>query len=221
MRKSSLHAKKQRFSNTGDLVAGVSVEEDRRQKATAGPTYTGTKVPIPIETARLILRPWRDSDREPFARMTADPRVMEFYPSLLTREQSDAFIDRVQANLQRDGFTFLAAEIRETGELIGFTGLSIATFPAPFTPCVEVGWRLAAEHWGAGYATEAGRAALRFGFDELQLKEIVAFVAVPNIRSRRVAEKLGMTRDPADDFEYPLIAEGHPLRPHVLYRARP
>ena len=159
-----------------------------------------------IETPRLILRPWKESDREPFARMNADPRVMEFFPARLSREESDALMDRVRSEL-------LAAELRETGEFIGFIGLSVPTFEAHFTPCVEIGWRLAAEHWGRGLATEGARAVLARAEGE-----VVSFTTVGNLRSRRVMEKLGLTHDPRDDFDHPRLPEGHPLRRHVLYR---
>jgi len=174
-------------------------------------------VPIPIETPRLVLRPWREADREPFARMNADPRVMEFFPACLSREESDALFDRAAAHLRDHGFTFFATELRHTGEFIGFIGLAVEPH---FNAGVEIGWRLAAEFWNQGLATEGARAALRFGFEELRLQEIVAFTATGNSRSRRVMEKLGMTYDPADDFEHPRLPEGHPLRPHVLYRIR-
>jgi ribosomal-protein-alanine N-acetyltransferase len=167
-----------------------------------------------IETPRLILRPWRDSDREPFASMNADPRVMEFFVATLTREESDALVDRAIAHLDRHGFGPLAAEVCDTGEFIGFIGLSIPTFEAHFTPCVEIGWRLAAEHWGRGLATEGAREVLRRAAGE-----IVSFTTAANMRSRRVMEKLGMTHDPADDFDHPRIPEGHPQRRHVLYRS--
>jgi RimJ/RimL family protein N-acetyltransferase len=170
-----------------------------------------------IDTERLILRPWRDVDREPFARITADPRVMEFFPAVLTREQSDALVDRCEAHYRQHGFTYFAAELRATGELIGFIG--IARTPIPhLVPLVEIGWRLAFEHWNRGLATEGARAALRYGFDQLNLHEIAAFTATANVRSRRVMEKLGMTRDPADDFDHPKIPAGNPLQRHVLYR---
>jgi RimJ/RimL family protein N-acetyltransferase len=159
-----------------------------------------------IETPRLILRPWRESDREPFARMNADPRVMEFFPARLSREESDALMDRVRSEL-------LAAELRDTGEFIGWIGLSVPTFEAHFTPCVEIGWRLAAEHWGRGLATEGARAVLARAEGE-----VVSFTTVGNLRSRRVMEKLGLTHDPRDDFDHPRLPEGHPLRRHVLYR---
>ena len=165
----------------------------------------------------MILRPWRDADREPFARMNGDPRVMEFFPACLSRTESDALMDRAQAHLEKHGFTFFAAELRSSGDFIGFVGLA---FEPNFVKGVEIGWRLAAEYWNQGLATEGARAALRFGFEELHIEEIVAFTAVANTRSRRVMEKLGMTYDPADDFDHPRIAAGHLLRRHVLYRAR-
>ena len=171
-----------------------------------------------LETERLLLREWRDEDREPFARMNADPRVMEFFAATLTAAQTDAMLERVQAHLDRHGFGWWPAELKETGAFIGFIGLAVPYFEAHFTPCVEIGWRLAAEHWGRGLATEGARAALRYGFEELGLREIVSFTVPANVRSRRVMEKLGMTRNPADDFDHPRIPEGHPLRRHVLYR---
>jgi RimJ/RimL family protein N-acetyltransferase len=171
-----------------------------------------------IETERLLLRGWRDEDREPFARMNADPRVMEFFPAALTPEETAAMMERVRAHFARHGFGWWAAEMKETGAFIGFIGLAVPYFEAHFTPCVEIGWRLAAEHWGRGLATEGARAMLRYGFDELGLREIVSFTTVGNVRSRRVMEKLGMTHDPANDFDHPRIAEGHPLRRHVLYQ---
>lgn len=177
-------------------------------------------MPVPIETSRLLLRGWRDADREPFARITADPRVMEFFPAPLTRAESDAMVDRAQANLVRDGFTLFAAELRRTGEFIGFIGLSRPGFEAHFTPCVEIGWRLAAGHWNQGFATEGARAVLRFGFVEVGLEEIVSFTVPANLPSRRVMEKLGMTHRPDDDFDHPRLPAGHPLRRHVLYRLR-
>ena len=173
-----------------------------------------------IETERLLLRPWRDADREPFFRITSDPRVMEFFPAVLTREQSDGLIDRCQAHYVQHGFTFFAAELRDSGELIGFIGLAYTPFNAHFTPCVEIGWRLGFEYWNQGLATQGAQAALRLGFEDLQLSEIVALTVTANMRSRRVMEKLGMTRSPADDFDHPRLPPGHPLRSHVLYRVR-
>ncbi len=171
-----------------------------------------------IETPRLILRPWRASDRDPFVRLNADPRVMEFFPATLTPAETDAAIARVQAHFQRHNFGFMAAELRPTGEFIGFIGLAIPSFEAHFTPCVEIGWRLSAHHWGHGYATEGAQALMHHAFTALELKEVVAFTVPANQRSRRVMEKLHMTHNPADDFDHPKIPEGHPMRRHVLYR---
>ena len=170
-----------------------------------------------LETARLALRDWHAADRAPFAAMTADPLVMEFFPKTLSATESDALVDVFQAELERTGHCPWAVEELSTGIFIGFVGLN----PADDTlgwPAVEVGWRLAAEHWGHGYATEAARAALAFGFDTLGLEEIVSLTSVGNLKSRRVMEKIGMTYDPADDFENQRLPEGSPLRPHALYR---
>jgi ribosomal-protein-alanine N-acetyltransferase len=175
---------------------------------------------VELRTERLLLRRWRESDREPFARMNADPRVMEYFPAQLTRAESDALIDRIEAIFAENGWGPWAAELRATGELIGFIGLSVPAFQAHFTPCVEIGWRLAAEHWSKGLATEGARAALDYAFTELHLPEVVSFTTVANLRSRRVMEKLGMTHNPADDFDHPSLPEGNPLRRHVLYRMR-
>jgi RimJ/RimL family protein N-acetyltransferase len=172
-----------------------------------------------IETDRLLLRPWRDSDREPLHHLNSDPRVMEFFPSTLTRDESDAAIARYDAHFALHGFTFFAAELRENGCLIGIIGMAHTPFEAHFTPCVEIGWRLAFEHWNRGFATEGAGAVMHYCFEQLRLPEIVALTVPANIRSRHVMEKLGMTRDAADDFDHPLIAEGHPLRRHVLYRS--
>ncbi|HKF48281.1 MAG TPA: GNAT family N-acetyltransferase [Terracidiphilus sp.] len=178
--------------------------------------------PVDLHSARLILRLWRASDREPFAQMNADPRVMQHYPSLLTSDQSDALVDRIEAHFARHGFGLWAAELRDTGEFIGYIGLSVPTFTAHFTstenPAVEIGWRLAAEHWGHGLATEGAQAILVHAFTVLNLDEIVSFTTPGNIASRRVMEKLGMTRNPAEDFDHPNLPESHPLRRHVLYR---
>ncbi|MGP8251811.1 MAG: GNAT family N-acetyltransferase [Terracidiphilus sp.] len=171
-----------------------------------------------IETERLILRMWRREDRVPFARMNSDPAVMEFMPALLTRAESDALADRIEAHFAANGCGVWAAELRETGEFIGFVGLWIPRFEAHFTPCVEIGWRLAAGHWGKGLATEGARAAVGQAFGELGLKKLVSFTAVGNVRSRRVMGKIGMTHDAADDFDHPDLPEGHWLRRHVLYR---
>jgi RimJ/RimL family protein N-acetyltransferase len=171
-----------------------------------------------IETERLILRYWQSRDREPFARMNRDPQVMEHFPALLTPFESDALADRIEAHFVEHGFGLYALELRPHGAFIGFAGISVPAFQAHFTPCVEIGWRIAAEHWGRGLATEAAHAAARHAFDTLGLAELVSFTVPANARSRRVMEKLGMTHNPADDFDHPNLPVGHPLRRHVLYR---
>lgn len=168
-----------------------------------------------LQGPRVTLRPWRADDVESFALMNADPRVMEFLPALLSRDEAAQMIARAQGAIEERGWGMWALQV--DGRCIGFTGLGIPRFDAPFMPCVEVGWRLAHDAWGRGYATEAARLALRYGFDELHLAEIVSYTTVNNLRSRRVMERLGMTRDPADDFLHPSLV-GHPLQPHVLYR---
>ena len=173
-----------------------------------------------LRTERLLLRSWRPADLEPFAAMNADPQVMEFLPKCLTRPESDALATRINDGFIEHGFGLWAVELPGEAEFAGFIGLSVPRFEAHFTPCVEVGWRLAYEFWGRGYATEGAQAALAYGFETLGLEEIVSLTTVTNERSRRVMEKLGMKRDPADDFEHPILPEGHPLRPHVLYRIR-
>jgi len=171
-----------------------------------------------LTTERLILRPWREADREPFAALNADPRVMEFFPSCLDRAESDASADRIEAHFARHGFGLWAVELPGTAPFIGFIGLSVPRFEAHFTPCVEIGWRLAHKHWGRGYASEGAKRVLAHGFDQLQLTEIVSFTAQVNLRSRAVMERIGMRRDASDDFGHPSLPQDHKLRPHVLYR---
>jgi RimJ/RimL family protein N-acetyltransferase len=173
-----------------------------------------------ISTERLILREWRDDDLAPFAAMNACPRVREYFCETLTREESDAQVETIRAEFAEKGYGLFALELKATGEFIGFTGLHHLEIDVHFTPAVEVGWRLAEEHWGKGYAPEAARAALDFGFNTVGLEEIVAMTVPANKNSRRVMEKLGMTYDPEDDFNYPTIPRGHPLRRHVLYRMK-
>jgi RimJ/RimL family protein N-acetyltransferase len=173
-----------------------------------------------LETERLILRRWKPSDRGPFAEINANPLVMEFMPSALSNEESNHLADRIEDHFEQHGFGLCAAETCDSHTFIGFIGLSVPNFEAQFTPCVEIGWRLAADYWGQGLATEGARAIGRYGFEVLTLKEIVSFTVPANLRSRRVMEKLGMTRDPADDFNHPGLPPGHPLRRHVLYRLR-
>jgi RimJ/RimL family protein N-acetyltransferase len=176
--------------------------------------------PSTLVTGRLILRPWREADFVPYAAINADPRVMEHYPKTLTRAESDAGALRIKARFEEQGWGLWAMELRATGTFVGFTGLQKPPFEAHFTPCVEIGWRVAFAHWGQGLAPEAARAALAYGFEDLGLTEIVAMTATQNLRSMRVMEKIGMTRDPADDFDIPVLPEGHRLRRHVLYRTR-
>jgi RimJ/RimL family protein N-acetyltransferase len=174
-----------------------------------------------LTTPRLRLRPWRDEDLDAYAALNADPRVREFFPGTMTREESAASMQHIRDHFARHGFGLWAAEVSNvagSAPFIGFIGLAIPTFDAPFMPCVEVGYRLAFDHWGKGYATEGARAALAFGFESLGLKEIVAMTTEANERSRRVMTKLGMRRNPDDDFDHPNIETGHVLRRHVLYR---
>lgn len=172
-----------------------------------------------LRTDRLILRPWRESDVQPWAAMNADPQVREFLGDLLTREESAASVAHFQAQLDERGFGFWAVEVQSTGEFIGFTGLDQVDEGMPFTG-IEIGWRLARSAWGHGYATEAALASLAYGFETLALPEIVAVTTAANLRSQAVMRRIGMTRDPAEDFDDPAEPEG-PLRRNVLYRIRP
>jgi len=171
-----------------------------------------------LATERLTLRPWRDSDADAYAAWNADPLVMRFYPQTFDRASSDASLARAQAHFALRNFGMWAAEITATRELIGMIGLQVPRFQAHFTPCVEVGWRLAPAHWHKGYATEGARAALNFGFTVLRLPEIVAMTVPANLPSIAVMERLGMTRNPDDDFDNPLV-DG-PFKRHVLYRLK-
>ena len=167
---------------------------------------------------RVLLRPWRDDDADAFAAMNADPRVMELFVAPLSRTESDALLARMRAYITEHGSGWWCVDIN--GECAGFTGLSSPPYETPFTPCTEVGWRFRPQYWGHGYATEAARLALNYGFKVMQLNEIVSFTTATNHPSRRVMERLGMRRDVAGDFEHPRVPMGHPLRRHVLYRVR-
>jgi RimJ/RimL family protein N-acetyltransferase len=171
-----------------------------------------------LKTERLILREWNEADREPFAQMNADSRVMEYLGETMSRQQSDAVAGRIEAHFRAHGFGLCAADLAESGEFIGFIGLAVPAFEAAFTPCVEIGWRLAAEYWDAGLATEGAREIVRYAFEELGLPELVSLTAIGNERSRRVMAKLGMTHDAAENFDHPRLPAGDPLRRHVLYR---
>jgi RimJ/RimL family protein N-acetyltransferase len=174
-------------------------------------------VPV-IETERLILREWREDDREPFARLNADPQVTEHFPGTISRENSDAFIDRAITGWER-GFGFWAVEVRSTREFIGFIGLAVPTWEAPFGPVIEIGWRLCFDAWGQGYATEGARAVLVWAKENVRAPggELVSFTTVRNVRSRRVMEKLGFVHDEQDDFDHPMLPDWDDRR-HVLYR---
>ena len=171
-----------------------------------------------LSTPRLWLRQWRASDLPPFAALNADPLAMEFMPGRLSAAESDRLARGCEAEIARRGWGFWAVERRESGAFIGFVGLDVPSFEAPFTPCVEIGWRLERASWGKGFATEAGRECLRFAFESLVLEEVVSFTVPLNRRSRAVMERLGMSRDAAGDFDHPRIPAGYPLRRHVLYR---
>ena len=173
---------------------------------------------VTLSSSRICLRQWRDEDRLAFAAMNADVRVMEFFRTRLSRTESDGMVDGIQKHFSEHGFGLWAIEVPGVAPFVGFAGLAVPWFSAHFTPCVEVGWRLAFEHWGQGYATEAARLALGYGFGTVALPEVVSYTSATNHRSRAVMERLGMCRDPADDFDYPALPEGHPLQPHVLYR---
>ncbi|MBV8981364.1 MAG: GNAT family N-acetyltransferase [Acidimicrobiia bacterium] len=171
-----------------------------------------------LATERLVLRRWREADREPFAALNADPAVMEHFPALLTRAESDAFVDRIEEKLEANGYGLWAVQVRGGDDFIGFIGLNPVPFEAHFTPALEVGWRLTRTAWGHGYATEGGAAALQLAFESLAVDEVVSFTSTTNVRSQAVMRRLGMTHDPSDDFDHPQLPDDDRLRRHVLYR---
>jgi RimJ/RimL family protein N-acetyltransferase len=173
-----------------------------------------------LRTTRLMLRGWLPADRAPFAALNADPLVMQHFPAPLSQGESDALADRIERGFEDHGFGLWAVEIPGVAPFAGYVGLAVPAFDAAFTPCIELGWRLARACWNRGYATEAARAVVTFAFETLRLAEIVSFTVPANVASRRVMEKLSMTRDPAEDFDHPRLPAGHPLRRHVLYRLR-
>jgi RimJ/RimL family protein N-acetyltransferase len=173
---------------------------------------------VEVETDRLRLRQWTCADYESFAALNADPKVMEFFPSVLTRAESDAMADRCAGLIREKGWGPWAVELKPRGGFVGLVGLHTPSSELPFSPCVEVLWRLAIEHWGKGLASEAARAACEFGFRSLELEEIVSFTVVGNRRSRAVMERLGMQL--SGTFEHPALPVGHPLSLHCLYRLR-
>jgi RimJ/RimL family protein N-acetyltransferase len=173
---------------------------------------------IRLQTQRLILRDWQDTDLDPFAKMNADPEVMTYFPALLSRQESDSLVQRINVHHQAYGFGLWAVET--TGSFIGFIGLNVPSFQAHFTPAVEIGWRLAREFWGQGFATEGAREVLQYGFETIGLREIVSFTSSLNLKSIAVMKRLGMTSQVSDTFLHPLLPSGHPLQRHVLYRLR-
>ena len=177
--------------------------------------------PRELRTERVLLRRWRAEDLEPFAALNADARVMRHFPAPLSRDQSAELADRIAAGFAQHGFGLWALELPGVAAFAGCVGLSVPTFQAAFTPCVEIGWRLAAEHWGRGYASEAARRVLRCAEEDLRLAEVLAFTAAVNMPSVRVMQRIGMRHDPAEDFDHPLAPATSPLRRHVLYRWRP
>lgn len=171
-----------------------------------------------IKTDRLVLRPWRHSDLESLVALYADPKVMEFTLGVKDREESERDFIAISQHMEKHGFGFWAVFLINTGTFIGLIGLENVGFEAPFVPAVEIGWRLAYPYWGRGYATEGGLASLKYGFEVIQLEEIVAFTQVHNDRSRAVMERIGMCYNPLDDFDDIECPEKHPLRRNVLYR---
>lgn len=173
-----------------------------------------------LQTDRLLLRRWHEQDLAPLAAMNADPIVMEHIPSTLSPTQSATMVERIEICFQQRGYGLWAVEVPGAASFIGYVGLLPVDPELPFAPGVEIGWRLARDFWGNGYATEAAKAAIAFAFGELDLEEIVSFTAEVNTRSRRVMERLGMARDPIDDFEHPQLPPGSRLSMHVLYKLR-
>ncbi len=171
-----------------------------------------------LRTERLLMRPFRASDREAFAAINADPVVMEHYPAPLTPEQSDLLLDRINASFDEHGFGVWALELPGHVPLLGYTGLAVPKWENHLTPCVEVGWRLGREHWGRGYASEAALAALDAAFNRFGLDEVLSFTSLPNERSARVMQRIGMRRDPASDFAHPNLPADHRLSRHIVYR---
>jgi RimJ/RimL family protein N-acetyltransferase len=194
---------------------------DRKRKTSTGtlnssPATEAYAKSTEIETERLLLRQWKDSDSGPFAALCANAKVMEFFPSTLSREESDAMLSRCRGLIEERGWGLWAVESKVTHGFMGFVGLHIPAADLPFSPSVEIGWRLSEEYWGKGYATEAAQASLEFGFRNLNLQEIVSFTAILNQRSQAVMKRIGMHQ--TETFEHPRVPEGHPLRAHCLFR---
>lgn len=173
--------------------------------------------PARLYTERLVLRQWLVQDIAVFADMNEDPEVMRYFPGTLTRQQSAAWAENCRHMLEQQGWGLWAVEVRDNGEFIGFVGLHAPEIDLPFNPCVEIGWRLKRSAWGQGYATEAARACLQFGFEQIGLQEIVSFTSVVNKASSAVMQRLGMSGD-TETFEHPSVPAGHILREHCVYR---
>lgn len=169
-------------------------------------------------TDRLILRPWRESDRQPFASLNASADVMRYFPKTLTPAESSGMVDSIEQKMAINGWGLWAIEEKSSGAFIGFVGLNVPSYLLPFSPCVEIGWRLDNAFWGKGYAPEAARKALEIGFEQYGMSEIVSFTALVNTPSQRVMEKIGMVR--GEEFDHPALEAGHPLRRHVVYRIK-
>lgn len=174
--------------------------------------------PITLETDRLILRPWRESDRAPFAALNADPYSMRFFPKTMSRAESDAMVDAMIASMEQNGWGGFALERKADGAFIGLTGIGRPRFEASFTPCFELGWRILKEHEGNGYVTEAARECLRLGFEVIGEAQLYAFTVPANLPSQAVMRRIGMTRVEGGDFDHPNVPDGHALKRHVLYR---
>ncbi len=170
---------------------------------------------IYFESSRLVFRDWRPHDRIDFRAMNRDPRVMAFFTKTLNDQETDAFYQVIQDEFTQLGYGLFAVETQEDGQFIGFIGFHRAIFPAAFTPCLEIGWRLKHDVWGQGLATEGALACLRYGFEQLEINDIYSFTSKINTRSERVMQKIGLTK--IAEFQHPSIAAGHPLRDHVLY----
>ena len=171
---------------------------------------------VELETERLNLRQWKDSDYPVFAEMSSDPEVMEFYPKVLSENESNEIANKIHTLIAKRGWGFWAVERKENNQFIGFVGLHEPVPELPFSPCVEIGWRLGKEHWGKGYATEAAKESLKYAFESLKLGNVVSFATVGNKRSRAVMERLNMVNT-YRNFEHPELPVGSPLREHVLY----
>ncbi len=196
----------------------LSVRAMIHSKIFSGIPMQNIEHPPIIRTERLVLRQWNSADLEPFATLNADPSVREYFPGLMSKETSDNSVSIMSDHIEKYGWGFWAASLLETGEFIGLIGLEDVHFQAHFTPAVEIGWRLAFKHWGKGYATEGALGSLRYGFETLNLDEIVSFTAVGNMRSRAVMERIGMHHDLKGDFDHPKLPDGNPVKRHVLYR---